>query len=98
MILIYGGVAVDPARVEEVTAAAVVFAAKCTAEEGAVTYTLSWDVERTNFIRLVENWTDVDTYTAHTKQQHTIDWTALMVSAAIEAPAFVKFDASPLPL
>jgi len=96
MILIYGGVAVDASKVEDVTAAAVDFVAASNAEDNCVTYTLSWDATEPNRIRLVEAWADADAHLAHTQQQHTIDWTTLISSAAIEAPAFFKYEATAL--
>jgi quinol monooxygenase YgiN len=88
MKLIYGGVVVDPAKVEAVTAAAIPFVAASNAEDNCVTYILSWDVTQPNRINLLEAWTDADAHFAHTQQQHTLDWTTLISAAAIEAPKF----------
>lgn len=87
-VLVYGGVAVDPERVEEVGRAAAAFQAACREEEGCIDYLLSWDVAEPNRIRLVEVWESEETATAHTTQEHVKQWTTLVGGAAIEAPSF----------
>jgi quinol monooxygenase YgiN len=94
MKLIYGGVAVDPAKVEEVTAAAVPFIAASNAENNCVTYRLSWDAAQPNRINLIEAWTDAAAHLAHTEQPHTIAWTEIISAAAIEAPKFFITEAT----
>ena len=93
MIVIHGGVTVDPTRVDEVTEAAKAFVAETAKEEGFLEYTLSWDVTQPNRIRLLEAWTDADTSAAHGVAAHTKDWTTLISAAALEAPKFYKYDA-----
>lgn len=92
MVLVYGGCAVDPVRVAEITEAAAEFAARCRAEDGCVDYILSWDVIEPNRLRLVEAWESTDASTAHRAQQHTKEWTAFIGSAAIDRPSFRHVD------
>lgn len=87
-VIVYGGVAVDTGRVEEVGQAAAAFAAACRNEEGCIDYLLSWDVTEPNRLRLVEVWESEETATAHTTQEHVKQWTTLVSGAAIEAPSF----------
>jgi quinol monooxygenase YgiN len=93
MIVVYGGVRVDPAKIAEVTEAAKGFVATTAEEQGFVEYSLAWDTVEPNRIRLLEAWTDGDTAAAHAEAQHTKDWTAVISSAAIEAPKFFKYEA-----
>ncbi len=92
MVIIYGGVAVDPAKVAEVSEAGVAFQAKCRAEDGCLDYTLSWELAEPNRIRLVEAWATEQAYEAHTAQEHVKDWTAFMGRVAVDAPAFTRTD------
>ena len=93
MIVIHGGVAVDPGKVAEVTEAAKLFVAATAAEDGFLEYTLSWDVVEPNRIRLLEAWTTPETSAAHGTQQHTKDWTTMISGAALAAPKFFKYEA-----
>ncbi|GAA0993009.1 putative quinol monooxygenase [Subtercola frigoramans] len=95
MIIIYGGVAVDPTQLASVTEAAQSFVAASRAEAGCVDYILSWDLVESNRIRLIETWADQETATAHTLQKHTAQWTSVIGAAAIEAPVFHKHEAAP---
>jgi quinol monooxygenase YgiN len=92
MVIVYGGVAIDPAKVAEVTEAAVPFQSTCRAEEGCVDYTLSWEVAEPNRIRLVEVWESEATYDQHVTQEHVKEWTAFVGAATIDAPAFFRND------
>jgi quinol monooxygenase YgiN len=88
MVIIYGGVAVDPARVAELTAIAAEFQAKCRAEDGCADYTLAWEVAEPNRIRLLEAWETEEAYQAHTGQPHVAEWTELIQAASVGAPTF----------
>jgi quinol monooxygenase YgiN len=92
MVIIYGGVAVDPDRVPELTDAAVAFQATCRAEPGCVDYTLAWEVAEPNRIRLLEAWETEEAYEAHKGRPHVADWTRLIAGAALGAPAFTRND------
>ena len=98
MIVIHGGVRVDPVRIAEITDQAKVFVAATAQEDGFVEYSLAWDTVEPNRIRLLEVWTDADTSAAHGQQQHTKEWTEFIAAAAIEAPAFSKYEAEPAAL
>ncbi|GAA1701320.1 hypothetical protein GCM10009808_19020 [Microbacterium sediminicola] len=91
MLYVYGGILVDPARKEEVTAKAAVFAAKCREEEGCVEYNLSWNAENENYLRLLEIWEPSESHLAHVQQPHVLEWTEFIQSAAAAAPDFTKY-------
>lgn len=91
MLYVYGGILVDPARKDEVTAKAAEFAAACRAEEGCLEYNLSWNVENENYLRLIEVWEPTETHLAHVQQPHVLEWTAFIQGAAAAAPAFTKY-------
>jgi quinol monooxygenase YgiN len=92
MVIIYGGVTVDPARVPELTEAAVTFQAACRAEEGCADYTLAWEVAEPNRIRLLEAWASEEAYERHKTQPHVAAWTELISGASLGAPAFTRND------
>jgi quinol monooxygenase YgiN len=92
MVIIYGGVAVDPARVAELSEAAVTFQQACRAEVGCADYTLAWEVAEPNRIRLLEHWETEEAFEAHKVQPHVLAWTELISGAAIDAPAFTRSD------
>lgn len=91
MLYVYGGILVDPARKQEVTAAAAEFARACRAEEGCVEYSLAWNAEDENFLRLLEVWEPTSAHAAHVQQPHVVAWTSFIQSAASAAPEFTKF-------
>lgn len=91
MLYVYGGIEVDPARIDEVSAAAARFQARCADEVGCVTYSLSWDIARPNFLRLLEVWEPTESHPVHTAQPHVAEWTAFISSAAVAPPEFTKF-------
>jgi quinol monooxygenase YgiN len=95
MVIVYGGVRVDPARVAEVATAADRFQKESAAEEGCVLYELSWQVGEENNLRLLEIWDDDAVHQAHKDAPHTAAWTEFISAAAAEAPAFTRheFDA-----
>lgn len=88
MVIVYGGVAVDPDQVTAVGEAAARFQAVCRTEPGCVDYLLSWDVAEPHRLRLVETWESEATATAHTTQAHVQEWTTFVSGAAIEPPSF----------
>lgn len=90
MVIVYGGVRVDPARVEEVTKAARAFQEKCRAEDGCIDYILSWDLTETNRIHLVEAWDSPTAAEVHRTQKHVKEWVSLIQQAAVDAPAFSR--------
>lgn len=92
MIIIYGGVRVDPAREAEITAKGTVFQSKCQAEEGCQAYLLSWDIAGSQTVRLVEVWADEESYLAHKEQDHVGEWTDYMKQVSLEPPAFIRTD------
>lgn len=92
MVIIYGGVAVDQASVDDVAAAAATFQAKCRQEDGCVDYTLAWEVGEPNRIRLLEAWASEDDYERHKAQDHVKEWTAFVGRLALEPPAFTRND------
>lgn len=90
MVIVYGGVRVDPARVAEVTEAARTFQEKCRDEEGCVDYILSWDLTEPNRIHLVEAWDSNGTAEAHKTRAHVKEWVTFIQEASIEAPVFSR--------
>lgn len=88
MMILYGGVAVDPARIAEVAEEAAAFQAVCRREEGCIDYLLSWDVAEPNRLRLVEAWESEAAWQTHTGQEHVRTWSAFVGGAAIEPPGF----------
>jgi quinol monooxygenase YgiN len=97
MIVIYGGVTVDPIQTATVTEAAKTFQAQCQLEEGCVEYLLSWNAVETNRLQLVEAWESPEALAAHQGQQHVAAWTRLISSAAVDAPEFTKLEAAAVP-
>ena len=93
MIVIHGGVRVDPSKVADVTEAAKAFVAATAQEDGFLEYTLSWSVVEPNNVRRLEVWTTPETSAAHGTQAHTKEWTSFISGAAIEAPKFYKYEA-----
>ncbi|MDO9397113.1 MAG: antibiotic biosynthesis monooxygenase [Herbiconiux sp.] len=93
MLTVYGGVPTDPAKRDEIDAAAAAFIATCLTEEGCVDYSLAWSIDRPGFIRLLETWESVEAHAAHTRQPHVIEWTAFIAAASTAAPTFTKLTA-----
>lgn len=91
MLYVYGGVPTDPAKRDEIVAAATAFQEKCLAEEGCVEYSLSWSVAEPHFLRLLEVWVPDEAHAVHTTQPHVLEWTRYIASAATAAPSFSKF-------
>lgn len=88
MVIIHGGVAVDPARIAEITEAAVAFQRASRAEDGCVEYQLSWLAGDPCALRLLEIWESREQHQAHKDADHTIAWTTLISSAATAPPSF----------
>lgn len=91
MLYVFGGILVDPARVEEVTAAAVEFARTCRTEQGCVEYSLAWNTEDGCYLRLLEVWEPTEAHAVHVTQPHVQAWSEFIQSAAVAAPDFTKF-------
>lgn len=98
MIVIYGGVIVDPTHTAAVTEAARTFQAQCQLEEGCIEYLLSWNAVETNRLQLVEAWESPEALAVHQGQQHVAAWTQLMSSVALAAPEFTKLEAAAVPV
>lgn len=92
MILIHGGVLIDPDHVDEVARAAVDFEAASRAEPGCVEYQLSWRVGPSASLRLLEIWEDEPSYLAHTEAEHTKQWSAYVPGVAAGAPVFTRYE------
>lgn len=90
LVIVHGGVQVDPARTAEVSAAATAFQERCRAETGCLEYQLSWLAGAPDRLRLLEVWDSEETAAGHTTQPHVRDWTAFVAGAAVAAPAFTK--------
>jgi quinol monooxygenase YgiN len=91
MLYVYGGVPTDPAKRDEIEAAAKAFQEKCLAEEGCVEYSLSWSIAEPGFLRLLEVWVPNEAHAAHIAQPHVREWTDYIASAATAPPTFSKF-------
>lgn len=91
MLYVYGGISVDPARKAEVTARAREFARVCRSEQGCVEYSLAWNAEDENFLRLLEVWQPTAAHAQHVEQPHVREWTSFIQSAAVAPPQFTKF-------
>ena len=96
MIIIYGGNNVREDARAEVEAAAAAFVAASLAEEGCIEYNLSWEMNKPASVRLVEAWDTAEAHRAHTEQEHTKTWAALMRSVALEAPTFHRYSGEPV--
>lgn len=92
MIVIHGGVLIDPDHVDEVARAAVGFEAASRAEAGCVEYQLSWRVGPSASLRLLEIWEDEASYLAHTEAAHTKEWSSYVSGAAAGPPVFTRYD------
>ena len=90
MVIVYGGVRVDPAKVAEVSEAARAFESKCRAEPGCIEYILAWRVAEPNRIQLLEAWESEEASETHRAQDHVKEWAAFVAAAAIEAPVFAQ--------
>jgi quinol monooxygenase YgiN len=88
MVIVYGGVAVDRAKVEELTAAASAFEAACRSEPGCIEYVLAWRIDEPNRIQLLEVWESEEAWRVHRTREHVLEWAALVAAASLEAPAF----------
>jgi quinol monooxygenase YgiN len=91
VVIVYGGVTVDPVRVKEVTAAAKEFEARCRAEPGCVDYVLSWRVDDPTRIMLVEAWASEETSQAHRQREHVREWSAYIAGASVGSPQFSEY-------
>jgi quinol monooxygenase YgiN len=88
MLIVYGGVQVDPARVSEVTDAARAFEARCRREDGCVQYVLGWRVDEPSRIQLLEAWETEDAWETHKQQPHVQEWSTFVADASAGPPAF----------
>ena len=88
MLIVYGGVHVDPARVPEVTEAARAFELRCRAEGGCVQYVLSWRIDEPSRIQLLEAWESEEAWESHKQQPHVQEWTSFIVAASAGPPEF----------
>jgi quinol monooxygenase YgiN len=88
VVIVYGGVRVDPAQVAEVSKAAREFESKCRAEAGCIEYILAWHVAEPNRIQLLEAWESEEASETHRAKDHVKEWAAFIASASIEAPVF----------
>jgi quinol monooxygenase YgiN len=88
MVIVYGGVAVEPGRVEEVASAAAAFEAQCRQEPGCVDYILSWRVEDPTRLQLIEVWETDEASQAHRQREHVREWSAYIAEASAGAPSF----------
>ncbi|GID30356.1 putative quinol monooxygenase [Paractinoplanes brasiliensis] len=88
MIIIYGGITVDPSRIAEVEEAGATFQKASKAEDGCVEYQLSWKVGEPGNLRLLEIWENTDKHQAHKDQPHTKQWTSFIRAAATAPPQF----------
>lgn len=91
MLYVFGGIPVDPARIEEVTAEAARFEALCNEEEGCIEYSLAWRAAEPGFLRLLEVWDSKEAHAVHTGQPHVLAWTAFISGAALAPPTFTKY-------
>ncbi|MFF2653690.1 putative quinol monooxygenase [Streptomyces sp. NPDC058045] len=92
MVIVYGGISVDPSRVEDVVAAGTVFQQASAAEDGCLEYQLSWKVGEPENLRLLELWSSVEAHEAHRGQQHTKEWTEFISAAATAPPKFTRHE------
>lgn len=94
MLIVYGGVRVVPERVAEVAAAAAPFEQLCRAEDGCVQYVLSWRVDDSARIQLLEAWATREAWEVHKTQPHVKEWAAFVGGAAAGPPEFTSLEAS----
>lgn len=88
MVIVYGGVAVDPARVAEVTERAAAFEAVCRQEPGCIDYILAWQIADPTRIQLVEAWETVQASEAHRQREHVREWAQYIAAASVGQPQF----------
>lgn len=93
MLIVYGGIRVQDARVSEVHDAGRAFEAECRNEEGCVEYVLSWRFDDPSRIQLLEAWETREAWETHKAQPHVADWTALISGAADGPPTFAHHEA-----
>jgi quinol monooxygenase YgiN len=92
MVIVHGGVRVDPDQVAEVTRRAERFQTESLAEEGCVVYQLSWQAGDPSLLRLLEIWESGHAHQAHKAAEHTTSWTEYVAGAATEAPQFTRYE------
>ncbi len=95
MVIVYGENLIREESRAEVEAAAATFMAASRAEPGCVEYTLSWEMNRPDVVRLIEAWETPEAHKAHTEQPHTKEWADLMRSVSLEPPAFHRYNGEP---
>ncbi|MFI5893497.1 putative quinol monooxygenase [Actinoplanes sp. NPDC051513] len=88
MIIVHGGITVDPSRIGDVEDAGAAFQKASKAEDGCVEYQLSWKIGEPGNLRLLEIWENKDKHQAHKDQAHTREWTAFIGSVAAAPPQF----------
>ena len=88
MLIVYGGVQVDPARLPEVTEVARAFESSCREEDGCVQYVLSWRVDDPCRIQLLEAWESEEAWETHKQQPSVQEWTAFIAAASAGSPEF----------
>jgi quinol monooxygenase YgiN len=88
VMIVYGGVQVDPARVTEVTQAARSFETRCREEDGCIDYVLAWRVDEPSRIQLLEAWASEEAWETHKRQPHVQEWAAFIAAASLGPPAF----------
>lgn len=91
MILIHGGIQVDPARRAEVDAAAVALQEESLREGGCVEFQLSWRVGDEANLRLLHIWETVEEFEAHATAPHVKSWEAFIKGAAAGPPSFSRY-------
>jgi quinol monooxygenase YgiN len=93
MIIVHGGITVDPARIGDIEEAGATFQKASKAEDGCVEYQLSWKIDEPGNLRLLEIWESRDKHEAHKDQAHTREWTTFISSVATAAPQFYDITA-----
>lgn len=88
MIIVHGGITVDPARITDVDQVGQTFQQASLAEDGCVEYQLSWKIGEPGHLRLLEIWASKDQHEAHKSQPHTAEWTAFISGVATASPQF----------
>ncbi|MFC8845322.1 MULTISPECIES: putative quinol monooxygenase [unclassified Micromonospora] len=88
MVIIHGGIVVDPARTAEVDAAAVTFQKASRGEDGCLEYQLSWLAGSPAELRLLEIWESREKHQAHREAAHTVAWTSFIRGVAVAPASF----------
>ena len=94
MIVITGKITLDPAKKQEITAAAIEMMQATRAEAGNLEYAFTWDLVDEGVLRVVEQWEDETALDAHFKEPHMAAFTGKMGDFGMTGMEVIKHQVS----